>query len=40
MEPIYIVLILTMPCICKLKWVEWLRNRSAELGIDLSIILG
>lgn len=39
MEPLFIALIVCLPCLCKNSFMEWLNDRLNDLGIDLSLVV-
>ena len=39
MEPAFILLIVLIPCLCKNKFMAWLNDRLADLGIDPAILV-
>ena len=40
MEPLWIILITLLPCLCNSKFMHWTNARLNDLGLDLSLILG
>jgi hypothetical protein len=40
MEPLWIILITLLPCLCNTKLMNWMNNRLNDLGLDLSLFLG
>ena len=40
MEPIWIVLITLLPCLCDTKLANWMNDRANDIGIDLSLVIG
>ena len=39
MEPGFILLIVTLPCLCQNKYMELLNNRLNDIGCDLSMLV-
>ena len=40
MEPLWIVLITLLPCLCNTRLMNWMNDRAGDLGFDLSLFLG
>ena len=40
MEPLWIVLIAVVPCLCNTGLMTWANNRANDVGLDLSMLLG
>ena len=40
MEPGFIILIVTLPCLCQNKYIDLLNTRLNDIGCDISMFLG
>ena len=40
MEPGFILILITLPCICNNQFVDTLNDRLGDIGCDVSIFLG
>jgi len=40
MEPLWIVLIAGVPCLCNNSFMSWFNDRASDIGLDLSLLLG
>ena len=40
MEPLWVVLITLLPCLCNTRLMNWLNDRAGDFGFDLSLFLG
>ena len=40
MEPVWIVLVVCLPCVFRNKYMDWLNTRMNDLGLDLSMFIG
>lgn len=40
MEPLWIILIVAVPCLCDTRFMNTLNKRANDIGLDLSMLIG